>query len=203
MTSVLRRPKVGVERRAIKDAGSRYRQEKRRPVRSQSLLLTGRPVREIVRSGRYGEIWRFAAGGACSYSSPSEKLGNSTGRRARRWQPCRPLREMNADTCARCRPMQLHGLHQAALDAGDHPTGNSTKSAPWAVRAGRTPCAWRHLSRARGSSATTTTRCRPRSSPHLQARAGPAPGDQPEQRPVLKSVCSCWTSRLATVTRPP
>ncbi len=49
--------------------------------------------------------------------------------------------------------------------------------------------------RARGSSATsTTTCCRPRSSPHSSA-SRPCPGDQPEQRPVpRKSVCSCWTS---------
>ncbi len=43
------------------------------------------------------------------------------------------------------------------------------------------------------SATSTTTCCRPRSSPHSSA-SRPCPGDQPEQRPVRKSVCSCWTS---------
>ena len=56
--------------------------------------------------------------------------------------------------------------------------------------------------RARGSSATsTTTCCRPRSSPHSSA-SRPCPGDQPEQRPVPEERLQLLDEQLATVTRP-
>ncbi len=48
--------------------------------------------------------------------------------------------------------------------------------------------------RARGSSATsTTTCCRPRSSPHSSA-SRPCPAINPNSDQYRKSVCSCWTS---------
>ncbi len=73
----------------------------------------GQTGAKIVARGRYGG-GDSSAGGACSYSSPSEKLRVARAGRAKAcWQPCRPCVDERRQPAQRCRP--IPSLHQAAL----------------------------------------------------------------------------------------
>ncbi|MEJ8913751.1 DUF4158 domain-containing protein [Escherichia coli] len=98
------------------------------------------------------------------------------------------LREMNADNLRKVAGRCTHGLHQAALEAaGDHPGRPRPEILRnlRPVRAEERPALRRHLGQ--GLAAVPRLRRLPaagREVRRTQARAGPAPGDQPEQRPV-------------------
>ncbi len=154
---------------------------KGRPVRSQALRRADRC--EIVRSGdtvRFGD------------SSPAAHV--HTLRRAKSWGTAR---------AGRC----THGLHQAALEAaGDHPGRPRPEILRnlRPVRAEERPALRRHLGQ--GLAAVPRLRRLPaagREVRRTQARAGPAPGDQPEQRPVPEERLQLLDEQLATVTRRP
>ncbi len=96
-------------------------------------------------------------------------------------------------------------LHQAALEAaGDHPGRPRPEILRnlRPVRAEERPALRRHLGQ--GLAAVPRLRRLPaagREVRRTQARAGPAPGDQPEQRPVPEERLQLLDEQLATVTR--
>ncbi len=133
-------------------------------------------------------------------------MGNSTGRAQGVLAAVQTLREMNADNLRkvpadaptafikpRWKPLVItpEGLDRKFYEI----------CAP--VRAEERPALRRHLGQ--GLAAVPRLRRLPaagREVRRTQARAGPAPGDQPEQRPVPEERLQLLDEQLATVTRP-